>query len=190
MKPWHALLLAAIALVLAGCPQITLVGAGSSQVTSQRYTVQATTPWNRFTGFGTQEVWTKDGLGLQELRFYDPVADGQPIFKVVGGRTPPPFKEDMRANDIADLFAATMLASGTSVAETTDLRPFRFSGHRGFRFHVNYITAIGSRYRAEVFGAVIKKRLHIVAYVGHEEFYFQQSRAEVEAMMRSIDIRT
>lgn len=189
MRLWHALFAGVLALGLSGCLQATLVNAHKPQLAAERYTVQPASAWNRITGFGN-EIWTKDGLGLQELHFYDPTADGSPLFSRPDGKQMPTFQAGMRANDIADFYAATMLANGNSVADTSNLRPFRFSGQRGFRFNIDIVTQTGTRYRGEAFGAVIDKKLHLVVYVGHEEFYYEQSRTEVEQLMQSLTLKS
>tara|TARA_R110002167_G_scaffold103658_2_gene268002 strand:- start:1969 stop:2553 length:585 start_codon:yes stop_codon:yes gene_type:complete len=174
--------------LLSGCLQVAMVPPQTPQAAANLYTVHSVAAWNRITGLGP-EVWTKDGLGLQELRFYDATADGSPLYTRPDGKEMPKFSADMRANDVADFFAATLLASGLSVAETSNLRPFRFAGKRGFRFDVSIVNESGARYRGEAFGAVINKKLHLIVYFGHEEHYFEQSREDVETMIKGLQLK-
>lgn len=188
MTMCRALVSALLVLLLSGCLQTTLIKAQQPQFAGNLYTLQTASTWNRITGL-SQEIWTKDGLGLQELHFYNPASDGSPLFTRPDGKALPHFRAGMRANDVADLFAASMLANGAATAETQNLRPFTFGGRRGFRFEIAMVNQGGLRYRGDIYGAIINGKLHLIAYLGHEEFYFEGSRAEIEATLSGLKLR-
>ena len=173
LKNWSEMMRASfIALLLAagitGCVQITKVGVGPRKELAT-YSVSPTSPWNRL-DTGRTVIWTKDGLGLQELAFFKAVGDDQQLLNGRPGVEMPKFRADMRATDIMDFVLASMTAQGMQAVEGGRLRPYRFAGNRGFRFDMSYVTSGGNMMTAEVFGAVIDDELHVVAYAGHPEF--------------------
>ena len=41
----------------------------------------------------------------------------------------------------------------------------------------------------ERYAGTVERKLRLVIYIGHEEFYFEKSRGEVEAMLRDLQVK-
>ncbi|MBC8242036.1 MAG: hypothetical protein H8E30_16395 [Alphaproteobacteria bacterium] len=175
-------------LLLTACVQTTLIKAGKQRV-DDIYTVSPATEWNQINGLPTN-TWTQDGLGLQELSFFGLIGDGDSLFPLPAGNSKkmPNFRADMRADDVMELLASSLGVVGVQSIETKGLRPFTFSGKRGFQFNFNYVTSRGAELRGEAFGAVIADKLHLITYVGHPEYYYDKSRQEVVQMIRTLKL--
>lgn len=175
-------------LLLSACVQTTLIKAEKQRV-HDMYTITPVTEWNQISGLDIS-VWTQDGLGLQELSFFDLIDDGGTVFKLPAGsdKKMPKFHAEMRANDVMELLASSLSVAGVQSIETKGLRPFKFSGHKGFHFNFNYVTARGAELRGEAFGAVIDGKLRLITYLGHPEYYYDKARKEVVQMIRTLSL--
>jgi hypothetical protein len=151
------------------------------------YTVDPRITWSRTYMYGLYEMWTVDGTGLETLRFYTGITDGQPILR--GGANEaqrPRFRASMTAAEISDLVAASLFGSRYP---PRDVRPAPFGGVDGFRFEVSYAVSGGVKREAIVTGAVVDKRLHVIAYEGTALYHFAKYREEAEHIVRSVRLR-
>ena len=70
-----------------------------------------------------------------------------------------------------------------------NVRPAPFGSADGFRFEVSYAGTAGVKREAIVAGAVLDKRLHVIAYEGTALYHFGKYRHEVEHILRSVHRR-
>ncbi len=172
--------------LLAGCVQYTLVEP-KRQIAMERFSVQPTSAWNRRTA-DDNEQWTKDGIGLQTLMFFDEIPDGGTIYKPIGDEKLPTFAANMRANDVVDLLIATMTARGVGAVEPDNLRPFAFAELDGFAFDLAITSSTGGQYKGQAYGAIADDKLHLILYTGHAEYYFDKEKAEVDEIVKSLTL--
>ena len=185
--------LVALALLACGCASMRstyrVVQPGIYTI-GNTYTVAPQHTWSRspLSGFSPRfEMWTIDGVGLESLRFYSGIADGEPL--IAGGANDaqrPRFRASMTAAEISEIVAETLFGNRFP---PRDVRPVSFGGTDGFRFEVSYATAGGVRREAMVAGSVVDKRLHVIAYEGTALYHFARYRAEAEHIMRSVRLK-
>ncbi len=181
-----AVLAAVLVAFLAGCVQYTLVEP-KRQIAMERFSVQPTTSWNRRTGNKSEE-WTKDGIGLQTLMFFDEIPDGGTIYAPVGEEKLPTFAANMRANDVVDLLAATMAARGLTTGDVENLQPFSFANLDGFTFDLAISSDGGGQYKGTAYGAIDDGKLYLILYTGHAEYYFDKEKDEVDRIVESLTL--
>ena len=181
--------LVAITLVAGGCASMRsmykLVEPGVRTM-GDVYTAQPRMAWSVYRS-GKLETWTIDGFALETLRFFKGIDEGEPLIR--GGAN-----EERRARFHA---AMTMPEVSEFVAESLfssrfpprNVRPAPFGSADGFRFEVSYAGTAGVKREAIVAGAVLDKRLHVIAYEGTALYHFGKYRHEVEHILRSVHRR-
>ena len=172
--------------VLAGCVQYTLVEP-KRQIAMERFSVEPTSAWNRRKAENTEQ-WTKDGMGLQTLHFFDEISDGDVLFELYGEEELPTFASNMRASDVVDLMVATMTARGVSAVEADNLRPFAFGDLDGFTFDLAMTGANGGRFKGKAYGAIDDGKLYLILYTGNAEYYFDKEKGAVEEIINSLTL--
>lgn len=181
------LLTAFLALLPAACAQYTLVGPGRTTAPGG-VSVEPGVAWNRASG-SAPEVWTMDGMLLDEVIFLGGVPDGRPL-ALMGGASRDnlaPFRSTMTANEVMDLYEASWSSlAKTSVTETSNLRPAKLGGVDGFRFDARYTGANEVETQASVVGAVQGGKLYLIIYQGARLHYFAAHLPDFERLVQSI----
>lgn len=188
MRRFVVHLIACLALI--GCAQFTLVEAERQQIGGV-YSVDAQRTWNRLKE-DNAELWTADGLGLESLRFYAGLKEGQRLFKPRVGssdeETLPKYHPGMAITEVMEFVVDSLERAGASQVEGHDLRPAAFGAAEGFRFELSFTSSTGLRYAGAVIGAVVEDKLHLIVYSGTELYYFPRYRDDVERIFASIQI--
>lgn len=140
MKKLIALL---VALVLAGCASVVKVE--GQQLVNQKLAVNVPAAWNRIAAHQQPyELWTQDGVSLDQLRFWAGVQPGQTLIRVpstpMGQKAPrvPTFEANMSPDQLVSLFEILFAADGSQV-RITRVEPGEFAGERGIRFEFSVI---------------------------------------------------
>jgi hypothetical protein len=186
--------LAAVLLVCA-CMHYAKVDPGQ-KTAAGIYTVRTGIPWSSIQA-GRAEIWTIDGAGLEAIFFFKEIKDGETIFDARGKKEKlQPFRAHMTPNEIMDLIGdsimtmADLVPSGPSMAgtnvRTTNLAPFQFGKHPGFRFDLEYASKTGLEYQSLFVGAVKKDLLYLIAYTGTREHYFPKYKASAEQLFSTV----
>jgi hypothetical protein len=152
----HRFAIVAFCAFLAGCASIDLVEPGAPVTVGESITVEPQAQWASFVRPGmTGTVWTIDGLGLQELRFYIGTEAGDPFVTIQGVPRDelPNYNETMLPDDIMEMVAATLTRSGYLQVETSGLTPAPYGTEQGFRFNLNMSTPDGLLMRGMVLSA-------------------------------------
>lgn len=174
-----------IAASIAGCAMFTLIEPGRQKVAGY-YTVESQIPWSRMQR-GRIELWTVDGPGLQALRFFDAVGDGESLVDATSGqKTLPKFSKGMTPNEVQELLVDTVVAMGGASVKATGLRPFRFGALPGFRFDLAFIDKNGLELQGLAAGAIKGDRLYLILYTGARLHYFPRYRDAVERILASV----
>jgi hypothetical protein len=134
------------------------------------------------------EVWTIDGLGLQELRFYMGVESDEPIMNAPDGSSEemPVYKAEMLPDEIAELFSVTLTRTGWQQVETSSLAPAPFGNSQGFRFTYSMTSASGLLMRGVALAAKRGEELDLICFFAASEYYFDRFSPIAERVLASI----
>ena len=171
-------------LMLAGCAKYSLVEPNRTAI-GDSYTVEPQIPWSA-ASTGKTVIWTVDGPPLQELRFISKIDDSEAPFEGADAEKSPKFKKGMTGPEVKDLVLEMLAMAGAQKIKAKSLRPFKFGGHPGFRFEVNFVTENGLEKTGMVVGSVIKEKLYLITYAGTRVHYFAKHREHVEEIIESI----
>lgn len=136
MNKLFVVVLAIVALALAGCAQVVRVNPGEA-VIAERIGVPTDAAWNQFGGqFGGSNaaaLWTREGLTIDQLNFYVGLKDGDLLAANPGkDRRPLAFKATMQPHEVVALFEALYTRDGSSF-KLDKLAATDFLGQPGWR---------------------------------------------------------
>jgi hypothetical protein len=177
--------------LLAACAGFQAVQGDKPVVVGADITLVPQVAWSQAsnqTGYGP--LWTIDGIGLNELRFYTGVASGRPLMQIPGVqfRDLGKYESTMLPNDVMDLFAGTMDKAGHQQIRTAELRPAPFGPITGFRFNFTYATADGLQMKGMVLAAQRAGRLDMIMFTAPAEYYFDHYAPTVEQIFASVQV--
>jgi len=176
-----------LGMLATGCAVYTLVPPRQTDI-GGAYTVEPQIAWSSAKADNSM-LWTVDGPFLQELRFVNPVNDGEPIFERSPETKSPTFKRGMTAIEIKELVEDTLGTTGAQKIETEYFKPFKFSGQQGFQFELTYLANNGLEKQALVVGSVIEDKLYLIVYSGARAHYFPKYKGTVEKLIASIKLQ-
>lgn len=192
LKPVLLVALLASLVLLAACAKpATWVGVTPGEmVVCERLAVRIDGAWSRLEG--TQQpkhdVWTSEGMPLDQLHFYAGLAEGE-AFVVVKDRPAdkpiPRFRKDMQAQDVVEMYEAFASRDG-SVFKLEKLAPARFADESGFRFEFSRVRKADEvRTRGVAYGAIHRGELFLMVYEAPRIHYFAKHLPQVEAIAQS-----
>lgn len=182
----------ALLLLLNACATVDKVEKGDRAV-GERLQVVIEGPWNHLNipGLGPAEIWTMEGIAVDELRLYSGLKDGQ----IIHGQSNAPnaksfrFASSMKPDEIVALFEGSLTRDGSKF-QLLKLEPAQFAGQAGFRFEyaltrkVDNVVLNGLGY-----GAVSKGELFAIVYSAPRLTFFARHRERVEGIARSAAIK-
>jgi len=179
-------------LLLAACASFfTAVGPGQVTV-KERITVSTSSPWNRYdvsaSDFG--EMWTTDGLPLDNLWFYAGIPDGDPLKRTYDSRQKklPKFQATMTPNEVVEMME-TYITSDGSTFKLERLTPVPLAGGPGFRFDFRTLRKHDElELRGVAFATIQRKKLYMMLYTAPATYYFKKNLARIEAIAGSLTI--
>ena len=187
---------AVAALLISACSHYSLVEPKPRSIDKQLGTVDPQISWSRIAR-GKIEVWTVDGPTLQAVRFYKGLQDGETLLPLRGDDSQlPVYHLDMRATEVMEFFVDSLIAaerlgwrepnltSGRIAAE--NLRPYDFSGRRGFRFEIRFTASNGLEYDGFVVGSRIEDKLYLISYSGTRQYYYPKYKQAAEKLIASL----
>lgn len=181
-----------LALFLAGCASFfSPVGPGDVKIKDMTVTVN--TAWNRFDMSATDsgEMWTADGLPLDNLWFYAGVANGEMLRKTVESRKKalPKFQAGMAPSEVVELMESYITADGSTF--TLDkLAPVTFGAMPGFRFDFRTRRKHDElELRGVGFATIHSEKLYMMVYTAPSTHYFQKNLRQIESMANSLSIK-
>jgi hypothetical protein len=189
----HRTLVAALAVLVAGCAQVTHVATGDITV-RDRLLVTVDKPWNQFErGLSDNTpTWTQDGISVDALRFYVGLKDGAllaPAPNDPKAPKPPTFRQGMQAADVVSMFEGLYARDG-STFKLDKVAPHPFLGGEGFRFEFSSIRKHDEvRLSGVGWGAVRNGELYAITYTAPRLSFFSRHVASVEAIAKSARIR-
>ena len=188
LKP---LFLAAL-VALAGCTRpATWVGVAPGEaVVCERLAVRIDGAWSRLEGTqqAKHDVWTSEGMPLDQLHFYTGIAEGEsfvPVKDRPADKPIPRFRKDMQAQDVVEMYEAHASRDG-SVFKLEKLAPARFAGEDGFRFEFSRVRKGDEvRTRGVAYGAIHREEPFLLTYEAPRIHYFPKRLAQVTAIAES-----
>lgn len=192
LLPIVQIVLAALAMLLAGCTSYTQVEPGDSFHSGMR--VSNTRAWNvaprqamPFSRSSSQ-MWTQDGILLDRILIIPAVGHGKSIFKSTAeDQALPVFKRDMSAKDIEELTESSMVklfGEGQVIVETSRLRPHRFGRDPGCMFDLAIAVTDGPDYAGIAGAFVSSQELYLIIYMAATPYYFEKHRDEALVIIR------
>ena len=190
MRPIVMLVLAG---VLAACATVSKVETGE-QTIGERMRVTLEGPWNQVNapGLGPAQVWTMEGLPLDQLLVYsgikdeDKVAPGAPAG---AGRKDFVFRSSMQPDEIVALFEGMLTRDGSQF-KLAKLEPASFGGDKGFRFEYTLVRRRDNAQLSGVgFGTVSKGELFALLYHAPRLTFFPRHQPRVEQIARSARVK-
>lgn len=172
----------------------TLVPRGASTaVAKSKMKVTPADDWNRWSSRPSKgEIWTLDGLALNEVSFFAQIADGEPLYRERDRKNLPlpKFKADMLPTDLVELFeASNRILMQTSLFEMRNVEPAKMSGHDAVRFSYSYVMQGDELNRkGEAVAANIGGKLYLVNFVAPSMHYYDRDIAKFRALAASIRI--
>lgn len=154
----------------------------------------AAEPWNRWSyrPIKKSEVWTLDGIGLNELYFVTGLIPGEPIYREANKKDNPlpKFRTGMQLTDIPELFeSSNRVVLGVSSFTISGVEPFKFGGNDGIKFSFEYTLSNSALTRKGVaVGTIVQNKLHLISFTAPSLHYFDRDRAKAEAIMASVTI--
>lgn len=183
----------AIAVLLAGCVQYQLAGAGDPIAMGDAFVLKPQSAWSRI-DHGRVEMWTVDGPLLDQVLVYKGLTDGQDLLppQPVGEEKKdlPTFQKAMTALEVRDLVEATFARADQVDIETSDMKPWKFADTDGFRFEYSFTNKSGLRKRGFAVGTIYKEKLYLIVYAAAELYYFDKYAGELEKVVSSIQRKT
>ena len=133
------------------------------------------------------EVWTQDGLSLNEVSFFAGVGAGEPIYKERAKKEAPlpKFDPKMTLPDLVQLFeASNRILLKTSLFEVEKVEPATLAGHKGVVFNYTYVVQDEEvRRRGEARAAVIGGKLYLINFVAPAIHYYEAGLGEARSIM-------
>lgn len=192
MNHYKKLAVALLCLWLASCVSYTLVSPGSANLSGLE--VSTSQAWNRvppqLSPFSRKDsqVWTQDGVLLDRLIIIPAVPNGEPIFNPVSKTVAlPAFRSDMNPKEIEELTESSitkLFGEGEVIAETSNLRPHKFGGRRGFLFDLHLAVNDGPDYGGIAGAFMVEGNLNLVVFLGAKPYYFDKHKDEALAIIR------
>lgn len=192
-----ALVLGLLLTLMSCVTPVSFVGLTSGEVVvGERLLVRNDGNWSRMQG-GTpvpkRDLWTTDGITLDQLRFYVGLAKGESLVAIKdrpADKPIPRFRDAMEAQEVVELYEAFATSDG-SVFKLEKLAPARFLEADGFRFDFSRVRKSDDvRTRGVVYGAQHGKEWFLMAYEAPRIHYFPKNLPRVEAIAQSARVKS
>lgn len=139
---------------------------------------------------GASSVWTIDGFGLNEVRFFTGIVAGDPVMRIpnVDRKDLTVYSAMMLPDEIMELTAASLGKEGFGQVRTDGLRPVPFGSVTGFRFDLTFTTQDGLLMKGAALFAQRRNKLDMILYTAPAEYYFDRSMPVVEKIFTSVRV--
>jgi hypothetical protein len=183
-------LVACLCLTLAACAGFQSIDPGKPVDVGDEVSVDSQVQWAKFTGTNSGTLWTIDGFGLDELRFFNGIKSGDPLMQIPGvnRKDMVTYNMTMLPNDVMDLVTSTLGKAGYQQVRSTGLRPAPFGTAAGFRFDLSFATKEGLQMKGAALIAQRRGKLDVVLYLAPAEFYYERYAPTVDRIFSSIRV--
>jgi hypothetical protein len=184
-------LVALIVALVSGCATVSKVETGQ-QAVGDRMTVQLEGPWNHVSipGTGPAQLWTMEGVPVDQLLVYSGVKNGELIHAAGSGTQKNfTFRSSMQPDEIVAMFEGMLTRDGSQF-KLVKLEPATFGG-KGFRFEYSIVRRVDNAQLSGVgFGVVNKGELFALLYHAPRLASFPRHQPRVEQIARSAQIKS
>jgi hypothetical protein len=188
--------LAALAMASPGLAGWSLISGKKTVIVTKgkKMKVTPTNDWNKFSYRPTKrsELWTRDGLSLNEVYFLAEVLPGEPLFKQRDKKDEPlpKFKADMLPTDLVDLYeGSARIILRSSKFEVLKVEPAKLGSHDAVRFQYTYVVGDEPLTRkGEVVAANLGGKMYMMSFAAPEIEYFDRDIAEFRDMVSKVTI--
>lgn len=180
-------------LLIGGCATVKKVESGMRPV-GQRFAINIVGDWNHldFPGLQPAQVWTMEGVTVDELLIYSGIKDGQvmhPENDGIGKNKKIVFRSAMPIEGVVSMFEGVLTRDG-STFKLLKLEPYSFGGRAGFRCEYERIRKVDAVVQRGIgFGAVDKGELFALIYQAPRLTFFSRHLSRVEAIASSASIK-
>ncbi|MBI3094882.1 MAG: hypothetical protein HYY97_08430 [Rhodocyclales bacterium] len=187
------LLILSLALLLAACASVRKVESGANPV-GERMSINVDGNWNHldFPGIKPAQLWTMEGITIDELMVYSGIRDGQVMHSESAASDKQKdfaFRKAMQTEEIVSMLEGVLSRDG-STFKLRKLEPYAFGGKKGFRFEFERIRKIDNvQMRGLGFGAVDREELFALVYQAPRLTFFPRHEARVEAIAKAVSIK-
>ncbi len=150
--------------------------------------------WNRWTSRPSSvgEIWTLDGVRLNELSFFAGVGAGESLYfdQGLSEKGMPTYDPAMLQTDIVSFFeSSNRLVLQSSQFEMKKVEPAKLAGHDGVRFSYRYAAqGDGIMRSGEAVAAKINQKLYLINFVAPEIYFFDRDIGSVRQLIASAKI--
>ena len=191
MKTLLSLVLAAM---LAGCTTVATkkIAAGDNTI-GERLQVHIEGAWNHISvpNMGPAEIWTMEGLPVDQLRIYSGIKDGEVIHDTRNSNLKSfSFRSNMQSDELVSMFEGMLTRDG-STFKLARVEPASFGGSKGVRFEYEMVTKEDNLPLSGVgYAAIDNGELFALLYNAPRLGFFPRHQARVEQIGRSAKITT
>ncbi len=175
-----------VLILLAACGRFSLVEPERRSI-ADFYSVESQIEWSRISDSGA-ELWTVNGPGLDAIRFFSALYDGDTMFEADGDEKLPRYRSEMKPNDVMELVVDSVAREGANEVEAAALQPVAFGDQDGFRFELTLLSPQGLEMQGIVVGHQDERALYLILYTGTTMYYFPKYKPTVEEIIASIEI--
>ena len=186
-------LLAIVLAGLAGCATVSKVESGQRTV-GERLDVTLEGAWNQVSapGLGPAQLWTMEGLPVDQLLIYSGLKDGELVHAAAQGGSGPrksfAFRSAMQPDEIVAMFEGMLTRDGSSF-KLLKLEPSSFGG-KGFRFEYAVTRKVDNVQLSGLgYGTVSKGELFAMLYLAPRLVFFSRHQGRVEQIARSARLK-
>jgi hypothetical protein len=190
------LLTIVLVLMLTGCATASKVSKVSSgeNALGERLTVTLEGAWNQIKapGMGPAQIWTMEGLPIDQLLIYTGLKDGEAIHATSSSAHSKnfTFRSSMEPDEIVALFEGMLTRDGSSF-KLLKLEPSNFGGTTGFHFEYSLTRKIDSvRLSGMGYGAINKGELFAMVYQAPRLTFFTRHKNSIEQIALSARIKS
>ncbi len=173
----------------------TLIAAGKPvAVANSTMKVTPDADWNRWSARPSSygEIWTIDGISLNELTYFAKIPGGSPIYNETDSvnQPLPKFRKDMLPTDLVELFeASSRLTLQSSIFKIDAVEPAKLDGRDAVKFSYSYASeADGLNRKGEGVAANIDGKLYLINFVAPQIHYFDRDVIKFRQIIASISI--
>lgn len=172
----------------------SLVTGGSNAKAAGTISVTPGEEWNRNSKKPIKkgEVWTLDGVNLNELYFVSALAPGETLFKDIDKKNRPLPKLSASAvlTDIPEFFeSSARISLNTSLFEITNIGPTKLGGNDAVKFTYNYsVTGESLTRKGVAVGTLVRGQLYLINFAAPSIHFYDRDAPKAEAIMASARI--
>ena len=186
------LIIVALTLLLGACASVTKVDTGTRTV-GERMSMTIDAPWNHvdFPGTKPGELWTMEGIAVDEFRIYSGIKNNEVMHHETFDRQRKSFafRSAMQTDEIVAMFEGIVTRDQSSFT-LNKLEAYPFASRKGFRFEFSRVRKSDSvQQRGIGYGVIDKGELFAMVYIAPRLTYFDKYLPRVEAIVRSVHIR-